>query len=153
MANMARITSSWQNWPGAPGVTVLYADPGNLQPIVDGMRVFWENIKVYLPTGLTITVASSGDLVNDVDGKIQGAWSVPTAPATTVCSGAGSYAGNAGAVIHWLTIGLQRGRRIRGRTFVVPLVNVAFDTGGSLAPGFITALQLGGTNLLTAASG
>lgn len=153
MPNMARISCAWQNWPGAPGVTQFYADPGSLQGVVNALKVFWDGLQGGFPNLLTIQVPSSGDLVDDATGQIAGAWSVATQPAVTTCTGVGNYAGNAGAVLHWLTVGLAKGRRIRGRTFLVPLVNTAFDSGGSLSPAMVTNTTLAGNKLITDTAG
>lgn len=153
MPNLARISCAWQNWPGAPGVSQFYADPTNLQATVNALKTFWDSFATALPTNLTVQVPSSGDFIDDADGKINGAWSVPSQPAPTTATGAGSYAGNAGMVVHWLTIAVVNGRRIRGRTFIVPLVAGAYDTGGSLTPLIVSASKLAADKLITDTAG
>lgn len=142
---LSRVSCAWQNFPGAPGVSHFYygTSLGDLptQNNIDAIRAFFNSLSTFLPTGLTVSVPRSGDRINDTDGKIIGTWEVPTAPATVTGAGAGNYAGNAGAVIHWLTASVVNGRRVRGRTFLVPLVATAFDPQGSLASGTVTALQ------------
>jgi hypothetical protein len=138
---MYRVSVAWTNWSGAPGVSQMFLTGANIptQANIDAIRTFFGAFTAYLPSGLTINVPSSGDNMNAVDGKIVGSWSVGTPPAAVTGSGTGAYAGNAGAVIHWLTSDVVNGRRVRGRTFLVPLINVAYEANGSLAPGFITA--------------
>lgn len=96
---------------------------------------------------------SSGDEISEGDGSITGAWSVATTPSVVTGTGAGNYAGNAGAVIHWLTTGVNQGRRIRGRTFIVPIVSAAYDATGSLSTTFITTLTTAGNVLIAANPG
>ena len=155
--NLSRVRVSWQNWPGAPGVSTFYygTSLGSLptQAQIDGIRTFFNTLSSYIPSGLTINVPNSGDQLNWVDGKLTGTWSVPTAPATVTGSGTGNYAGNAGAVIHWLTTDVVNGHRVRGRTFIVPLVSTVYDTGGSLSTTFISALNTAGTTLVGLADG
>jgi hypothetical protein len=133
MADLKRCSVAWQGWPGAPGVTQFYLDNTAVQAQVDAIRQFYFACQGLLPAGLTINVPNSGDTVDESTGKLTGTWSVPVLPVTVTGAGAGAYAGNAGGVVHWLTNSVTRNRRIRGRTFMVPLVG-AYDAAGSLAP-------------------
>ncbi len=154
---LSRVSVAWQGWPGAPGVSQMYygTSAGNLptQNNIDAIRTFFNALVAYLPSGLTITVPKTGDQINQSDGKIVGTWDVPTQPAVVTGTATGNYAGNAGAVIHWLTPTVVNGRRVRGRTFIVPLAAVAFDAQGSLGTTFQTALQAAGTALVGQADG
>jgi len=152
MADLKRCSAAWQGWPGAPGVTQFYLDDTAGQAQVDAIRAFFNACITLLPTGLTITVPNSGDTVDESTGKLTGTWSVPTAPIPVVGTGSGSYAGNAGAVVHWLTSSVTRNRRIRGRTFLVPAIN-GYDNQGSLAAATQASLQTAATNLVTSAAG
>lgn len=151
MTTMNRVSVAWQNWPGAPGVTQLYVTGAITQPSVDSIRSFFQALVSLIPSGLTIQVPSSGDQIDDVTGRITGAWSVASTPAVVTGTASGNYAGNAGAVIHWLTTVVVNNRRLRGRTFIVPLSGGAtYDTGGSLAPATITTLTTAANGLVTA---
>lgn len=151
MADIVRVNVAWQNWPGAPGVSTFYLSAPALQANVDSIRTFFNACAGLLPSGMTITVPASGDLINDVDGKITGSWTVATPPAVVTCTAAGQYAGNAGAVVHWLTGSVLGGRRVRGKTFMVPLVS-AYEANGSLLASAITTLQNAANALVTATS-
>jgi hypothetical protein len=153
VAVLSRVNVAWQNWPGAPGSTVFYGNSTSwVQGDVDAIRTFFDAIKQYLPSGLTITVPSSGDNIDDGTGDIVGTWSVATPPIVVSGTGAGAYAGNAGAVVHWLTDDVVNGRRVRGRSFLVPLTSAAYDTGGSLIAGALTILSNAAAALVTATS-
>lgn len=145
-----RLNAAWQNFPGAPGVTTFYSNGTMTQPEVDAVRAFFLAIASLLPTGLTVQVPSSGDIIDETTGEITGTWSVGTTPAVVTGTNAGVYAGNAGAVIHWLTGGVVAGRRVRGRSFIVPIGSGAYDNQGSLAAGTITTLQGAANGLVTA---
>lgn len=150
---IARVSCSWQNWPGAPGVSQFYGDGASMQPMVDALKTFFEAIKVYIPSPITITVPGSGDLIDETTGKINGAYGGLTVPAPIVGTGSGAYAGNAGFVCHWLTTTIAKGRRIRGRTFVVPAIATAFDTTGSLSSTALTAITNASAALVTSSGG
>jgi hypothetical protein len=148
---LARINCAWQNWPGAPGVTTFYTQGAPFSTDIDGIRAFFDAIKAYLPTGLTIQVPTSGDMINEADGKITTSWTTVATPAVVTGSNVGTYAGNAGACVHWLTAGVVAGRRVRGRSFLVPLVG-AFEANGSLAATPLSTITSAAAALVTAAT-
>ena len=150
---MARVSVAWQGWPGSPGVTQLYMAPSVPQASVDAVRSFFAALVGLLPSGLTINVPSSGDLVEDQNGKLSGTWSVGVTPAPVIGNAAAAYSGVSGAVVHWLTAGVANGRRVRGRTFLVPLTQGAYDTSGSLLGASLTTIQNAAAGLVTGAGG
>lgn len=138
---MYRVSVAWQNWPGAPGVSQMFFTGANIptQANIDAVRTFFFAFAAYLPSGLTIQVPSSGDAMNAVDGQIVGTWSVGATPPVVTGSSSVSYAGNAGAVVHWLTGDVINGHRVRGRTYFVPLGSNVYESNGSLTSAFLTA--------------
>jgi hypothetical protein len=150
MATIARVRTIWQNWPGAPGYTNMYClTPSSTVPAI---RTFFDAVKAILPTGMTLQVPGVGDLLDDNTGAITGQWST-TVPTVVTCTGAGNYAGNAGAVVSWLTGVVINGRRPQGRTFLVPIISGAMDSGGSLSGSTIATVQTAATALVTSAAG
>lgn len=147
---MHRIAVSWQGWPGAPGVSQHFQTGGIVQANIDAVRSFYNALVTLIPSGLTIQVPSIGDDIDDASGLIVGSWSVATTPAVVTGTGAGAYAGNAGAVIHWQTALVVNRRRVRGRTFIVPLVSTAYDTAGSLSTAAQGVLQTAANGLIAA---
>ena len=145
----SRVNCAWQNFPGAPGVSVFWLENAT-QARVDAIRTFFNSIAGLIPTGTTITVPGSGDVLNDSDGKISSTWSVTTPPAVVTGTGAGAYAGQTGMVVHWLTAGVINGRRLRGRTFIVPTVNTTFETNGSPTSAAINTLNTAANTLVGA---
>jgi hypothetical protein len=150
MTDMARVRVAWQGWPGAPGVSTFYLANPPTQAQIDAIRAYFNSFVALLPSGLTVTVPQTGDVIDDISGLITGSWSVATPPTVVTGTGAGNYAGNAGAITHWLTGLVVNRRRVRGRTFLVPIVSTAFDTAGSLAAGTITTMSTAATTLLAA---
>ena len=153
MAGLNRVSVAWQGWPGSPGVTQFYLDAVAQQTSIDAIRAFFFSLAGLLPAGLTINVPGSGDIVEDVNGQLAGNWSVGVTPATVTGSGAGVYAGNAGAVVHWLTNTVALKRRLRGRTFLVPLVSSAYDASGSLATTALNTIQTNATAMVNTMAG
>lgn len=153
VTTMLRCRVSWQNFPGAPGVSNFYLDGNDITGLgthLTALRTFWNSLAALIPTGTTLTVPNNGDLIDVVTGHLVGSWSDSVTLATVTGTGAGSYAGNAGMVVHWLTNGVVNGRRVRGRTFVVPTVSTVFGTNGNPTAANITTLTNAGNTLVTA---
>lgn len=144
-----RVNCAWQNWPGAPGVSTFWFTTIS-QAKVDALRAFFNSCAALIPNNLTIQVPGSGDYVDEGTGAIGGTWAVGTTPTVVTGTGAGAYAGNAGLIIHWLTAGIVAGRRLRGRTFLVPTIATTFETNGSPTSAAITTLTNAGNTLLAA---
>jgi hypothetical protein len=150
---LARVRVAWQGWPGAPGVSTFYLDPGPSQAQINSIRSFFSQLTNFLPAGLTINVPSSGDEINESTGQLTGVWVVGTTPTVVTAAGTGTYAGNAGAVVHWLTDGISGKRRIRGRTFLVPLVNGAYGNDGAISPTSVQVITDAAQALVTSMPG
>lgn len=154
MMNRHRIV--WSNFPGAPGYTNFFTGTG----VTDStpFKTFFTTAlgspaTSLLPNGTVLTFPSSGDQVEEATGNVVGTWT-GTAP-TTYLSGttAAVFAGGAGAQIQWLTSLIVNNRRVRGATFLVPLLPAAYDTNGSLTTGVAGNIASAGTALIAALAG
>ena len=96
------------------------------------------------PSGLSWTVPNEGDQINDTTGALVGVWAGTGGGQATANGGAQAAAG-VGACIGWTTGGIVNGtkgpRKLRGRTFLVPLSASAYQADGTLAPERITDLS------------
>jgi hypothetical protein len=151
MTNLVEIKAVWGNWPGAPGYSTFYFDTAQTTAPAS-VRAFFDAIKALLPTGLTVQVAGSGDIIDDITGRINNSWTA-AAPAVVTGTAVASYSGGSGGLVHWITSTVINGRRLRARTFLVPLTAGAYDNNGSLSSSTITTLQTAANGLLTAESG
>lgn len=145
MTTLLRVKSRWTGFSGAPGYTVMHfrdfdgaggpgGDPDNTQAsaAIDRVRAFFASIAGLYPSAVVVTVEpevdviehTTGQLVNSLPGK-----QTAPVPGTT----AANFSAPVGAVINWGTGTIRNGRRLRGRTFLVPLSNTAFDTTGTLS--------------------
>lgn len=153
MATLNKIPVSWGSWPGAPGVSVFYTSTGNQDGDTAAIRTFFNSLVGLFPTGLTFSVAGVGDTIDDTTGLLNGSWAATSTPAIVTGTSGLSYAGNAGSIVHWLTAGVANGHRVRGRTFLVPLTNVAFDTAGSIATASLTTIRNAASTMLASMAG
>jgi len=138
-----------QNFAGAPGYMNLYFANSTPTDFTVAARAWCEAIKGLFPAGLTMQVPAAGDVVDESTGTITGSWSAP-AVAIVTATGGGTNTGASGAIVRWETSAVRNGRRVRGRTFLVPLVSTAFESNGSLVAGTITTLTTATNGLLTA---
>lgn len=151
-----RYTSTWTGFSGAPGYTNLYASgPGTSQAFADAVAAFWEQVSTQgsvgfnLPTGVRITPASFAEQVDETDGTLIG--TIPlTAGAPTTGVQPGGYSALSGACVNWLTGSIVNGKRVRGRTFVVPLAANCYDVDGSLTANFLTTVRAAAATLVSA---
>lgn len=117
-----------------------------------GAAAFFDAVKAWIPSGTTITIPNGGDLIDEATGTLIGTWG--TSGATTVnTSAAGAFAGGVGGRIVWRTSVIRGGYRVRGSTFVAPLMATAYDAQGTLTGTALTALTSAANALLTNVGG
>lgn len=160
MATLVRISAVWGGFVGAPGYTHWYgiSDGDSVAAAValsGRMRTFFDSIKIYLPGAADVKVQRTYQVINDVNGNILSEAALPSDPLVVNGGGASaSYAAPAGMCVNWETGTFNaNGRRIRGRTYLVPLVSFTESDGSvSATPlGAVTAAAnaaLGGTGSL-----
>lgn len=100
-----------------------------------------------LPLGVTIEVPGSGDVIEDTTGELVDVWTA-AGGATVNASGGAACAAGVGASIEWITGGIIGGRRLRGRTFLVPLTGTAYDTTGTITGPALGTLDDFGDDML-----
>ena len=150
MATIARIRVSLTGAQGLPGVCTFYA----LDPVtaVPALHAFWTQQGGRFPTVVSTLVEPTGDLLNESTGEAIGSWA--TTPVAAVDNvGAGSYAAPVGLSISWVTGTFIGGRRVRGRTFIVPMVSSLFENDGTPTFATTSGLQGNGTTLIAAVPG
>lgn len=146
-----RVTAQWQGFPGAPGYSNFHFSGFTGGADADAMRgrvrAFFAEISTRLPAGATITIQptvevfeeSTGELTGYVDGEAAMSVSGPTS--------ANTYAGPTGAVVNWLTNTVNQGRRVRGRTFLVPLAVTVYEADGTLSASSLQLIRDGAAAL------
>lgn len=122
--------------------------------VITRVNTFFNALITFLPAQVTISfplltqifdegVSTPGGGAQLIDEVVATA-----APTPVVGTGTGVWSAASGAWINWLTTGFANGRRIVGRTFLVPLSNTnSFQTDGTLSSGLITALTNAGNTL------
>lgn len=148
-----QLTCRYNGFTGAPG-WIKMKFIGNLDVATSNTAA--ANFKTFLnafggstmPTGATITFDAVCQEF-DGQGKLSGEHSLTTIPTAVVGTGTGGYAGGSGMVVNWLTDAFVQGKRIRGRTFLVPLSNSVFQSDGTIADAFRTTATTAATTFAT----
>jgi len=148
---IARVRTEWTGFNGAPGYTNLFfrdfggaedPDVTNAVATLAAERVvtFWNAIEQYFPNDVTLRVDNIVDVLEDSTGTLIESYSTPV-NAPIAGTNAGSYSAASGGVIGWTTGSIRNGRRIRGRTFLVPLASLVMSTSGRIEPGVVNTIQ------------
>lgn len=128
MADLRRVRVSWTTGPGGIGLSTFYTfDPDD---VTTNLATFYNAIKALFPAAVTWSIPSSGDLIDSATGSLVGGWSGGTAATIAGAPTTGNYAAGTGAITRWDTGTVVAGRRLRGRTFLVPLAVNAYSTTG-----------------------
>lgn len=156
MASICRIKLRWSGLPGGIGYTMFHMrDFSAGEPTVADanaalLRItnYAENIAAYLPQKVTLQAEAEVEVLEETNGQLITVLGGTTqviktgAAASTV-----GWAAAAGAVISWSTPGVRNGRRVRGRSFIVPLATTSYDTDGTLTPAVVAGLNTAATTL------
>lgn len=151
------VTAVWAGFTGAPGYTTFHTtNEGLITTAVDNSveaaRKFFDDLKQQITNFMTVTISTEVKELDAATGELIGLHSPGSAPApvTGLASALGS--GASGGVIGWGTDGVNRGRRVKGRTFIVPMASTAYDTDGTLTSVCLTAMNTAATNYRTSAA-
>lgn len=147
-----RVTARWTGFIGAPGYTALHFMAGgglisDAQSSVDRARNALLNLEAILPTDVRIVMEPEVQEIDESTGVITDFINVE--PGVSIGGGAvGIYSAVSGGVVNWRTNDLRFGRRIRGRTFIVPLASNTYDADGTLTASALNALNAFGDDLV-----
>lgn len=138
--SLHRVEVVWNGLTGLPGLSVFYGANGSL--LVADLNTFFTAIKGQFPNGLTWQTPSSGDIIDEVTGVLEGEWSGGAASSIVGSGGiSANYAAGVGAYINWGTATVTNGRRLKGRTFITNLLGSVYDPTGTIQTTTLTALQ------------
>jgi hypothetical protein len=140
MSSFFKTAIKWTGFPGGPGFTNLYwrtigdveVDQAAVNGTVTKVETWLNAWRPYFPVGVTTQLDSVVTEINTGTGAQIGFFNATVAAAAPGQDSAG-YSAASGACINWSTAGVRNGRRIRGRTFMVPIGGTGFDGTGTLA--------------------
>lgn len=112
-------------------------DSTEAQAIADDVHDFFDAFEGNVPNDVQFSFDSEVT-VHDLDGTLTSVFAVtPGAPITGAWTG--GFARAQGLRIDWQTGHIVEGRRLTGRTYIVPVANTMFDDNGALTPAAVTA--------------
>lgn len=145
MPTAYRCTAIWQGFQGAPGYTKLtfvdLATDTQRNAAGAAIRAYFDALKAYMSNNWNVTVSPTVQEFNAVTGELEAETTMSSIPAVVNgTSSANPWAAGSGYFVGWRTTVIFHGRRVQGRTFMVPAVGI-FDTDGTLLPAGLTAVQ------------
>lgn len=153
MTVMYRVTTEWSGFVGAPGYTNFFfetTDPlaEGAQEAADATRDFWANLADYFGNATTLQVQGEVATMNDEDGSLEDL--IPLASTPTVVTGTSTagIASSSGFLVRWKTDTVVGGKRVNGRTFLVPGATNQFEANGTLKSTAIAAIAGAGQDLI-----
>lgn len=142
---ITRITAVWTGFQGGPGYTNFFFNAFGGGDVVDleAARVFtfFARLQSILPSDVNVEVMQEAAILDEATGALIDYAQASDSPGDINGQAAGAYSAPSGAAITWNTAAIARGRRLRGRTFVVPLSNGAYEADGTLASAAIGDLN------------
>ena len=139
MASIIRVKINWTGFPGGPGYTNLHFEPVTegaiTQAVVDDAVAITQTwiaaFRPDMPSSVTTGVDPTITELDEQFGSITHFWTA-TVAAPAAGPSNGVYAAGSGVCVNWGTDGVWLGRRVRGRTFIVPIGEPGLATNGSL---------------------
>jgi hypothetical protein len=159
MARIIRVKVNWTGFVGSPGYTNFHFEPtagGDIdQTVVDDaatkVGTFLQAWRAYQPSGVQTAVDAAVAEIDENHGNIEAFWSVTT-PNSGTGTNPGAYAAGSGACVSWYTSDARDGRRVRGRTFMVPIGPGGLDSNGTLDNTALTAFRNAAATLMNDAT-
>lgn len=160
--DILRVTARWTGFTGAPGYSVFHFTTeggfwdggllGDQAQVAAEAAVYdvgqgFGQLAAVLPDGVRVEVEQEAHILDSDTGEILG-FANTDGFATTGDGTSGSYSAPTGAVITWNTNDYRFGRRIRGRTFLVPLDGGAYEADGTLTSDAIDRCERFGNRIV-----
>lgn len=153
---LIRYQCVWTGFSGAPGYSTFHANETVItaQAFAEACRAYLQGAATTsvsgdaLPATVKITPNSYVELIDELTGNLQGLSALGTIPLVIQGVNTAGYSSSTGQVTQWITSSFLNGRRVRGRTFIVPLSSATFDTDGTLATAYLTKARTAATTFV-----
>lgn len=142
---MDKMVARWDGWGGGPGFSNFYFSGENtgaeLDDKLDAIHDFFAGVSGDLPNAITITFQPTVVRINEATGDQTDEVSIPTVPGPVTGLGGPNFSSPSGACVSWLTGVTVGSRKLKGRTFLVPLASIAYGPDGSLNDTILTEIR------------
>lgn len=148
MGRIIRVKVNWTGFVGSPGYTNLIFEPTVesdpiTQTLVDAavtkVQTWVSSLRLDLPPAVVTGIDPQVAELDEQTGEIVGFWNATVSAAAPGTSATTTFTSGSGFCISWSTQGVRKGRRVRGRTFVVPIAGNMYEADGSLNNARLTA--------------
>jgi hypothetical protein len=155
MASLWRYRMRWSGWAGGPGVSTLYASDvaGTPQDHSNAVAGLFADVMTpsgapsLLPAGVKIAGDPFVDVIDPATGDQTGTIGVtPVAALNGIATG--GWADVSGLSLTWITASFIKGRRVKGRTYFVPMAAGAYETDGTLTTAVLASVQAAASQYL-----
>jgi len=119
-------------------VSTFYGLDGGV--LLAEVQALYVKVAPTTPVDVTFSFPSAGDIIEDTTGVITGSWA-GAVYAPIPGSAAGTYAAPVGLLFRWTTGTIADGKRVRGRTFIVPSIGNIFSASGQVDPAVVSAFD------------
>jgi len=155
MPSLWHVQATWSGGKIGTGYTNMYFSEGVSTAVIasDSVRTFLNSCYSTggrLPSGITINFRAAVDVIDASTGVLQNTIPV-TQPATITGTDTTAYAAVAGACVTWRTDTIAGTRRVRGRTFLVPMGGLGLQTDGTIDNATVTGINTAAGILISAA--
>lgn len=144
---MNRLRVTWSGLGGLPGLSTFYLRSAETD--VSAVKAFFTSIKDNFPSALSWDIPAAGDVIDETTGALTGGWTGTGGGTVVATGGSGTFAAGVGARVVWATGTVVGGRRVRGSTFLVPLLGACYSASGDLAASQRGVLQSAAAALVT----
>lgn len=156
MGEVARVVTVMSGFTGGPGYNNLHffgdpVSPSTAQDAVEAVVEFWQAEALWLGGPLTFSVQPDVSILDEATGALLRIEST-SPPAQGTTSGGGPYAAGVGAVVGWQTNAVHLTKRLRGRTFLTPLLGAQYEANGTITSAALTAMRAAATTLAAVAN-
>lgn len=148
-----RVKARWTGFTGSPGYSIFHFDisttpnPTDAQAVAGEVRQFFADNSTRLPSAVRVQVEGFVEVIDEPTGQLQDVVAI-TAPTAVNGAASGGFSSATGACVVWTTGGVRNGRRVMGRTFLVPLSSSNYDVDGTLVGGSLTGIQTAANTLV-----
>lgn len=151
-----RVKVRWTGFSGAPGYNVFHfgqwdvPDLSHAQGAVDALSTFYTSLRLYHPAAVKWDIDPAVEVLHSPNGELI-SYLQAAQPATISATGTGNWSSPTGYCINWLTDTVRRGRRVRGKSFMVPMSASAMSVDGTLDSSALTAINAAANGLAAGA--
>lgn len=147
-----RVSVLWTGFHGAPGYSNFFfsgdGSGGNAEEARDRVVAFFNGMNQLLPSDVNYNVEGEVAVLDEQTGAVTDYILVELDPDGGFGTSSGGYSAASGAVVTWNTNGVRNGRRVRGRTFIVPLGGNTYEDNGTLLASTILDIQAAAQELV-----